>query len=44
MELKKLSDDFLFWDKNKSFNVYEIASKSHHRAVQIHPFLNINVK
>ena len=27
MELKKLSDDFLFWDKNKSFDVYEIASR-----------------
>jgi hypothetical protein len=44
MELKKLSDDFLFWDKNKSFVVYEIASKLHHRAVQIHLFLNINGK
>ncbi len=34
MELKKLSDDFLFWDKNRSFDVYEIASRLHHRAVQ----------
>lgn len=42
MELKKLSDDFLFWDKNKSFGVYEIASRLHHRAVQIHPFQNGN--
>ena len=42
MELKKLSDDFLFWDKNKSFNVYEIAARLHHRAVQIHPFQNGN--
>lgn len=42
MELKKLSDDFLFWDENRSFDVYEIASRLHHRAVQIHPFLNGN--
>ena len=42
MELKKLSDDFLFWDKNRSFDVYEIASRLHHRAVQIHPFQNGN--
>jgi len=33
MELKKLSDDFLFWDKNKLFDVYEIAARLHHRAV-----------
>ena len=42
MKLKKLSDDFLFWDKNRSFDVYEIASRLHHRAVQIHPFQNGN--
>jgi len=42
MELKKLSDDFLFWDENKSFDVYEIATRLHHKAVQIHPFLNGN--
>lgn len=41
-ELKKLSDDLLFWDKNKSFDVYEIATRIHHRAVQIHPFQNGN--
>lgn len=41
-ELKKLSDDILFWDKNKSFDVYEIATRIHHRAVQIHPFKNGN--
>ena len=41
-ELKKLSDDILFWDKNKSFDVYEIATRIHHRAVQIHPFQNGN--
>jgi len=43
-ELKKLSDDILFWDKNKSFDVYEITTRIHHRAVQIHPFQNGNGK
>jgi len=42
MELKNLSDDIIFWDKNKSFDVYEIATRIHHRAVQIHPFQNGN--
>jgi prophage maintenance system killer protein len=39
---KTREDDFLFWDKDKSFDVYEIASRLHHRAVQIHPFQNGN--
>lgn len=42
MELKKLSDDLLFWDKNTTFDFYEIATRLHHRAVQIHPFKNGN--
>lgn len=42
MELKNLSDDIIFWDKNKSFDIYEIATRIHHRAVQIHPFQNGN--
>ena len=41
-ELKKLVDDLEFWEQNKSFDIIEIASKIHHRAVQIHPFLNGN--
>ena len=41
-ELKKLVDDLEFWEQNKSFSVVEIASRIHHRAVQIHPFLNGN--
>lgn len=41
-ELKKLVDDLEFWDKHKSFSVVEIASRIHHRAVQIHPFKNGN--
>ena len=41
-ELKKLTDDLEFWEENKSFEVIEIASRLHHRAVQIHPFLNGN--
>lgn len=41
-EIKKLVDDLEFWEKNKSFDVIEIASRLHHRAVQIHPFKNGN--
>jgi Fic-DOC domain mobile mystery protein B len=41
-ELKKLVDDFNYWDENKTFSVVEIASRLHHRAVQIHPFKNGN--
>lgn len=41
-ELKKLVDDLEFWEKNQSFDVVEIAARIHHRAVQIHPFLNGN--
>jgi Fic-DOC domain mobile mystery protein B len=41
-ELKKLVDDLEFWDLNKTFSVVEIASRLHHRAVQIHPFINGN--
>ncbi|MBD3795815.1 MAG: mobile mystery protein B [Epsilonproteobacteria bacterium] len=42
IELKKLIDDLAFWEKNKSFSTIEIASRLHHRAVQIHPFKNGN--
>lgn len=41
-ELKKLVDDLEFWEQNKTFDVIEIASRLHHRAVQIHPFKNGN--
>ncbi len=41
-EIKKLVDDLAFWEQNKIFDVIEIASRVHHRAVQIHPFLNGN--
>jgi len=41
-EIKKLVDDLEFWHENKSFEVVEIASRLHHRAVHIHPFLNGN--
>jgi len=41
-ELKMLVDDFKYWEENKSFDVIEIASRLHHRAVQIHPFKNGN--
>lgn len=41
-ELKKLVDDLTFWEEHQSFDVIEIASRIHHRAVQIHPFKNGN--
>jgi len=41
-EIKKLVDDVKYWEQNKSFDVVEIAARLHHRAVQIHPFLNGN--
>ena len=40
--LKELVDDISYWDKNKTFDVYEIATRIHHRAVQIHPYKNGN--
>jgi len=41
-EIKKLIDNLAYWEQNKSFDVVEIAARLHHRAVQIHPFLNGN--
>jgi len=41
-ELKKLVDDIAYWEKHKTFDTIEIATKIHHRAVQIHPFQNGN--
>ncbi|WP_024953610.1 mobile mystery protein B [Sulfurospirillum arcachonense] len=40
--LKELADDIEFWNQNKTFDIYEIATRIHHRAVQIHPFTNGN--
>jgi len=40
--LKELADDITYWDTNKTFDIYEIATRIHHRAVQIHPFKNGN--
>lgn len=40
--LKDLADDIAFWDKHKTFELYETAARIHHRAVQIHPFQNGN--
>jgi len=42
MELKKLSDDIVYWSDNKTFDTIETATRIHHRAVQIHPFQNGN--
>ncbi len=40
--LKELADDISYWDKNKTFDIYETAARIHHKAVQIHPFKNGN--
>ena len=40
--LKELADDIEFWDKHKTFDIYETAARIHHKAVQIHPFQNGN--
>jgi len=40
--LKELADDIAYWDKNKTFDIYEIVTRIHHRAVQIHPYTNGN--
>lgn len=42
MELKNLCDDVEYWSKNKTYDVFEIATRMHHRAVQINPFQNGN--
>jgi len=41
-ELKKLVDDIVFWEEHDTFDITETATRIHHRAVQIHPFLNGN--
>ena len=40
--LKELADDVAYWDKNRTFDIYETATRIHHRAVQIHPYKNGN--
>ena len=40
--LKELADDIAYWDKNKTFDIYETATRIHHKAVQIHPYKNGN--
>ncbi len=40
--LKELVDDINYWDKHKTFDIYEISARLHHKAVQIHPFKNGN--
>ena len=42
VSLKELVDDIIFWNKHKTFDIYETATRIHHRAVQIHPFQNGN--
>jgi len=37
-----LADDIEFWNEYKTFDIYETATRIHHKAVQIHPFQNGN--
>ncbi len=40
--LKELTEDLAYWGEHRTFDIYEIAARLHHRAVQIHPFQNGN--
>lgn len=40
--LKELADDIAYWDKHKTYDIFETATRIHHRAVQIHPYKNGN--
>ncbi len=40
--LTELVNDIAFWNSHKTFDIYETATRIHHRAVQIHPFFNGN--
>ena len=31
-----------YWEENKTYDIYEIATRLHHKAVKIHPFQNGN--
>ena len=40
--LKELTKDIEFWNEHTTFDIYETATRIHHRAVQIHPYKNGN--
>ena len=42
VELRKLLDDVRYWINNKTFNMTELAIRTHHRLVKIHLFPNGN--
>lgn len=42
VEIKKLCDDVAYQIKHKSYPIYEIAVRCHHRLTWIHPFPNGN--
>src|SRR4051812_12252073 len=41
-DLQSLLDDAAYWRDHAAFDVIEQASRLHHRAVYVHPFLNGN--
>jgi Fic-DOC domain mobile mystery protein B len=42
IDLQNLLDDLKYWREHKDMCLIEQAARLHHRAVQIHPFLNGN--
>lgn len=42
MAVKELATDIAFWDAHKTYDIYEMAARIHHKAVHIHPFQNGN--
>lgn len=41
-ELREVLDSIRFWEKEKSFDLRDIAIRLHHRVVKVHPFVNGN--
>ncbi|KAF0133434.1 MAG: mobile mystery protein B [Candidatus Saganbacteria bacterium] len=41
-ELKKLFGDLNYWQKKKTFDLFQQSIRLHHKLVQIHPFVNGN--
>ena len=41
-QLKQVSDNYLFWQNNQTYNIDEIAIRYHYHLVVVHPFENGN--
>jgi len=40
--IKELTNDIAYWQSHNTYDVFETATRIHHKAVQIHPFKNGN--